>query len=160
MKNIFYYNTELGRILIAEENSQITNLIFEDGKLSFDEYQENETEILKKASIQLKQYLNGKRKEFSLQLNPDGTDFMQQVWNSIKQIPYGTTCTYKDIAEQIDNHKAYRAVGNANNKNPIPIIIPCHRVISSKGNLAGFSGGIEIKKVLLQLEENILNEQE
>lgn len=154
MKNIFYYNTEIGRILIAEENSKITNLIFEGVELYFDEYLEKESEILKQASKQLNEYLSGKRKEFLLPLNPDGTDFMKKVWICLKKIPYGTTCSYKDIAEKINKPKAFRAVGNANNRNPIPVIIPCHRVIKSDGNTSGYSGGNQIKRFLLQIESS------
>lgn len=82
-----------------------------------------------------------------------GTDFQQKVWNELKKIPYGTTCTYGEIAVRIGNPKASRAVGNACNKNPIPILIPCHRVVGSKGDLVGFASGLDVKKHLLDLEK-------
>ncbi|MFA6988480.1 MAG: methylated-DNA--[protein]-cysteine S-methyltransferase [Candidatus Gastranaerophilaceae bacterium] len=152
MKNIFYYQTPIGKIGIAEENSQITNLYFESDKISSDEYIVKETEILKEAKDQLQEYLNGSRKVFSLPLNPFGTKFAKKVWNCLCDIPYGTTQSYKEIAEKIEHSKAYRAVGLANNRNPIPIFIPCHRVIGTNGNLTGYRGGLEAKAYLLQLE--------
>jgi len=103
---------------------------------------------------QIIEYLTGKRKSFSLPLDLRGTDFQIKVWNELMKIPYGQTRTYKDIAESIDVPKGYRAVGNALNKNPILIVIPCHRVIGSDGKLTGFRGGLELKAKLLELERS------
>ncbi|MBA3958028.1 MAG: methylated-DNA--[protein]-cysteine S-methyltransferase [Parachlamydiaceae bacterium] len=104
---------------------------------------------------QLSQYFLGQRKLFDVPLNTYGTDFQQDVWKKLLQIPYGVTWTYKDIAQKIKNPQAVRAVGSAIGRNPISIIIPCHRVIASNGSLAGFAGGLDRKKILLDLE-NIL----
>lgn len=111
-----------------------------------------ETALIQKAADEIKNYLCGRLRVFSVPINPYGSDFMKQVWNELQKIPYGKTKSYKDIAVAIGNEKACRAVGLANHKNPIPIIIPCHRVIGANGNLTGYAGGISIKKKLLQLE--------
>ena len=152
MKKVFYYETSIGKIGLAEEHGFLTNLYFMNMKqpLNAKLY---ETEILKEASIQLNEYLHGKIKEFDLPLNPSGTDFQQTVWSELLNIPYGQTKSYKDIALEIGCKTSYRAVGNANNKNPIPIIIPCHRVISSEGKISGYIGGESIKTKLLELEK-------
>jgi methylated-DNA-[protein]-cysteine S-methyltransferase len=154
MKNIFYYQTVIGLIGIAEKDNHITNLFFTKNKEQIGQYHIMETTIIKNAGEQLQEYLEGRRKEFCLPLAPQGTEFMKNVWNCLTQIPYGTTQSYKDIAIKINSPNAYRAAGNANNKNPIPVFIPCHRIIASNGNLAGYSGGIQIKSFLLQLETN------
>lgn len=100
------------------------------------------------------EYLEGKRRNFTLSLDLKGTPFQMKVWKELLKIPYGETRTYKDIAEAIGNPKAYRAVGNALNKNPVLIVVPCHRVIGSNGQLTGFGGGIELKAWLLKLENS------
>ncbi|QQK08851.1 methylated-DNA--[protein]-cysteine S-methyltransferase [Miniphocaeibacter halophilus] len=149
MKKYYRYNTDLCDLYIAEENSRITNISFTkkfEGQLL-------ETELTKEAFKQIEEYLQGKRKEFDLPLKTKGTDFQNRVWNSLKKIPYGKTCSYEDIAKDIGNEKACRAVGNANNKNPIVIVIPCHRVIGKNRKLVGYGGGLSIKKRLLELEE-------
>lgn len=112
-----------------------------------------ETALIQKAATEIKNYLCGRLRVFSVPINPYGSDFMKQVWNELQKIPYGKTKSYKDIAVAIGNKKAYRAVGLANHKNPIPIIIPCHRVIGANGNLTGYAGGISIKEKLLKLED-------
>ena len=101
---------------------------------------------------QLDSYFKGRLKNFDLPLEPPGTPFQQSVWQALLTIPYGQTCSYADIATQIKNPKAVRAVGNANGRNPISIIIPCHRVIGSNGSLTGFGGGLPTKTYLLNLE--------
>ena len=111
------------------------------------------TEILLKAEQQMKEYFAGVRKDFELPLKPDGTVFFQSVWNALQEIPYGETRTYGDIAAAIGKPTAARAVGMANHHNPIMIIIPCHRVIGSKGQLVGYAGGLDVKQKLLALEE-------
>ena len=98
-------------------------------------------------------YFSKKRKSFDIPIKLEGTEFQKRVWDALIQIPYGKTCTYKDIAEKIGNPKACRAVGGANNKNPIMIIVPCHRVIGKNGDLVGYAGGIEVKQKLLDLEQ-------
>jgi len=110
----------------------------------------------KKVVQQFEEYFSGERTTFDLEFRLEGTDFQVKVWQALQNIPYGETRSYKDIAESVDSPKAYRAVGMANNKNKIPIIIPCHRVIGSKGQLVGYAGGLNIKKILLDLEEKYM----
>lgn len=109
--------------------------------------------MLLKVKQQLEQYFAGQRQQFDLPLDFQGTDFQQQVWQALLTIPYGETRSYKDIALQIGNEKAVRAVGAANGRNPISIIAPCHRVIGSGGALVGFAGGLDKKQILLSLEQ-------
>ena len=109
--------------------------------------------MLLKVKQQLEQYFAGQRQQFNLPLDFQGTDFQQQVWRALLTIPYGETRSYKDIALQIGNEKAVRAVGAANGRNPISIIAPCHRVIGSGGALVGFAGGLDKKQILLSLEQ-------
>ena len=109
-------------------------------------------QLLTDTEKQLKEFLSGTRKIFNLPLDPEGTPFQKKVWKQLSRIPFGTTKSYKDIAAAINNAKACRAVGSANGKNPICIIIPCHRVISADGSLGGYSGGLHYKKKLLQIE--------
>lgn len=104
------------------------------------------------AQEQLEEYFNGVRTSFNLRLNPEGTDYQKQVWRMLAKIPYGKVYSYKDIAELTGNSKASRAVGMANSKNPLPIIVPCHRVIGANGKLTGFACGLAIKEKLLELE--------
>ena len=101
---------------------------------------------------QLKKYFAQELTDFDLSLKPHGTDFQQQVWRALRAIPYGETVSYRTIADRIDRPKAVRAVGNANGRNPIPIVIPCHRVIGKDGSLTGFGGGLPVKSFLLDLE--------
>lgn len=148
---ISFYEFDIGKIAIAEKDGRVTNLYFANDQFPKD-LEVYETPILKEAAQQLKSYLSGKLKEFSLPLEPTGTVFMKQVWESLCEIPYGKTISYKGIAEKIGNPNAARAVGLANNHNTIPIFIPCHRVIGTDGSLIGYRGGIELKKRLLEME--------
>ncbi len=146
---------------IAEQDNRITDVFFET-----DEYPGKsgdlkgfnlvETELLKKAGTQLGEYLAGKRQKFELPLDPKGTAFMKDVWKSLCEIPYGSIKTYKETAEAVGNAKACRAVGLANNRNPIPIFIPCHRVVGTGGKLTGYRGGLELKARLLELEKQYI----
>jgi methylated-DNA-[protein]-cysteine S-methyltransferase len=111
-----------------------------------------EEKILSKTAKQLKEYFAGRRKQFEIPFNLSGTYFQKKVWKELSKIPFGKTLSYKDIARKIKNPKAVRAVGSANGKNPVCIIIPCHRVIAADGSIGGYSGGIKIKKQLLKLE--------
>lgn len=135
------------RVYFEKELTQISNRAIEDGPSLA------ESDLLKEANRQLTAYLEGGLTEFDLPLNPIGTEFQKQVWHQLTQIPYGTTESYKGVAEAIGNPKACRAVGLANNRNPIPIFIPCHRVIGASGDLVGFGGGLDIKKRLLDIEK-------
>lgn len=115
------------------------------------------TELLSMATIQLDEYFQGKRTTFSLPFKLTGTPFQLAVWKELQNIPYGKTTSYKEIAQKINKPKACRAVGMANNKNPLPIIIPCHRVIGSNGKLIGYAGGLKLKNYLLELEKSHIN---
>ena len=156
MKNIFFYQTSIGEIGIAEYENAITNLYFQ-GAFVPEDAVINETAILKEAGTQLQRYLAGSQNAFTLPLAPAGTVFMLRVWKSLCAIPYGQTRSYGEIAFSVGNQKAARAVGLANNKNPIPIFIPCHRVIGASGKLVGYRGGLQIKEQLLELERQYGN---
>ncbi len=108
--------------------------------------------FLRQAERELKAYFTGRLKKFTVPLDTQGTDFQTQVWAQLRKIPFGKTCSYRDIAQNIGNPKATRAVGTANGRNPIGIIVPCHRVIAADGTLGGYAGGLKIKEELLQLE--------
>lgn len=110
-------------------------------------------EVLEDCVIQLNEYFDGTRKQFSLTLNPEGTDFQKKVWKLLEQIPYGKTISYLDLSKQLGDVKAIRAVANANGKNPLWILIPCHRVIGSDGSLTGYAGGLHRKQWLLEHEK-------
>lgn len=111
------------------------------------------TSILSATVKQLEEYFAGKRRVFDLPLDRKGTAFQEKVWTELSKIPYGTTLSYKDIARKIKNEKAVRAVGTANGKNPLSIVVPCHRVIAADGSLGGFAGGLSTKSKLLELEK-------
>ncbi len=156
MKYIKYVETKLGKIGIIEENSKIVKVIINNGnnRNSKDKnVEEKDTKLLLEAKKQLEEYFEGKRKVFDLPLEQKGTEFQKKVWNALKEIPYGETRTYKEVAKMLGNEKASRAVGMANNKNNIPIIVPCHRVIGSNGKLVGYALGLDMKKYLLDLEK-------
>jgi len=108
--------------------------------------------ILKQAVRELEEYFAGKRKSFNVPLNPRGTEFQKSVWKELSRIPYGETICYEELAKRIENPKAVRAVGAANGKNPLWLIVPCHRVIGKNGSLTGYAGGLSVKKKLLLLE--------
>ncbi len=109
--------------------------------------------VLTLAALQLQEYFAGQRQQFALPLKPAGTEFQKLVWRALTRIPYGSTSTYKELAEAIGNPKASRAVGSACHRNPLPVVIPCHRVIGSSGSLTGYAGGLELKAALLKLEQ-------
>ena len=142
---------ELGRIGIAEEGQFLTHLFFHKKKSPIDAV-EKWTPFLREVAKEIKEYLNGKRKEFDVPLKFYGTGFQLSVWSALLTIPYGETRSYGEIAKQIGNSKACRAVGMANHWNPIAIIVPCHRVIGADGSLTGFGGGLALKQQLLELE--------
>lgn len=146
-----FRQTSIGRVAIAESGGVITNLCFDTDTLP-QQAEVGETELIREAFRQLDAYLAGELRIFSVPVVPLGTPFMQRVWNILCTIPYGTTVSYRDIAFLAGNSLAARAVGMANNRNPVPIFIPCHRVIGSNGNLTGYRGGLGLKKALLELE--------
>lgn len=152
MGNVFYYETELGQIGIAETDGKITHLFFQSESFPESSHERRETPVLAEAARQLQEYFEERRKEFELPLAPAGTEFMLRVWDALQKIPYGETRSYKQIAEMAGNAKACRAVGMANNRNPISVFIPCHRVIGTNGDLVGYGGGLDKKTWLLELE--------
>lgn len=152
MKNCYYYDTKVGRLGIAALDEAITEIRFCNAP-AFLNIEEKETPVLREAAKQLNEYFAGQRRDFSLPVTLDGTKFQQAVWHALATIPYGETRSYQDIAAQIGIPKACRAVGNANNRNPIPILIPCHRVIGADGGLVGYAGGLELKRALLNIEK-------
>ena len=147
-------------ILLAGDEKGLKHVIFLKGERQVeipDDWVENK-ELFREATRQLEAYFSGKLESFDLKLAPEGTEFQKSVWKALCKIPYGETRTYKDIAASIGKPKAYRAVGLANNRNPIAIIVPCHRVIGSNGKLTGYASGLDVKAFLLKLEENKLKE--
>lgn len=151
MKVFFDYEFPIKKLYIEADGEFITRISF------FEIFgNKKETPVIKRAKKQLDEYFTGKRKSFDLPLKLEGTEFQKAVWQELMKIPYGKTVNYYDIACAVKNPKACRAVGMANNKNKIPIIIPCHRVIGKSGTLTGYAGGLEVKKKLLELE-NLLN---
>lgn len=148
---LYFHTMTIGRIGIAEEHDIITNLYFESHRIP-QNVEMRETDVIKEAFKELHAYLAGDLKSFSIPLGPCGTDFMNRVWTILRGIPYGKTASYKEIAIAAGSPRAYRAVGLANNRNPIPIFIPCHRIIGADGKLVGYRGGLAVKKALLDLE--------
>ena len=152
--NICYYDSPIGMLRIFENEKGITGIQFVCDPKERLNMVEAKTPLLKEVIQQLADYFSGKRKEFTLPLDPQGTHFQLRTWNALRDIPYGETRTYKQIAETVGCPKGFRAVGLANNRNPIPVIIPCHRVIGSNGNLTGYAAGLDIKERLLAIEKN------
>ena len=159
--NISFVESQIGRLRVAvDDEERLVAICFE----SEDEEQLIQSWSRKgftiredansgvKVRAQLKSYFEGSLSRFELKLSPLGTAFQCRVWDALTEIPYGETCSYRDVAERIGAPKAVRAVGAANGRNPIPIVIPCHRVIGSNGKLTGYAGGLKIKEKLLSLE--------
>jgi methylated-DNA-[protein]-cysteine S-methyltransferase len=157
MQNIYtyYYKFEIGYLKLSYTDLSIVGLVRakENQILTNSNYSNS---LLKKAIKQLDEYFSGQRIEFDLPLQFSGTEFQKEVWKALINIPYGETRSYKDIAIEIGNPKACRAVGGANNKNPIILICPCHRVIGASGKLVGYGGGMDMKEYLLNLEKSYL----
>jgi methylated-DNA-[protein]-cysteine S-methyltransferase len=152
MQSVFWYDYPAGRIGIAEADGAICRVFFgaEQPPAGF---AAAETPLIKKAAAQLAEYFDGRRNQFDLPLALRGTEFQVAVWKALQTIPYGATCCYADIAAKIGRPKAVRAVGMANNRNPIVIMVPCHRVIGKDGGLTGYGGGLPLKQLLLDLEK-------
>lgn len=149
-----YIDSPIGELLLAGDDDALTMIGFPEGKMRREpssDWVENKTPFVE-ASRQLKEYFAGERHAFDLPLRLDGTEFQILVLEELQRIPYGETTSYGEIASRIGRPKAVRAVGAANGRNPIPIVVPCHRVIGSSGSLTGFGGGLDAKRALLQLE--------
>ena len=146
--------TSIGTISIEDDGKAIIEVVLNsDEKVT----SKASSPLVEEAFRQLNEYLAGKRTSFDLPLRAEGTPFMKSVWQALQEIPYGKTVSYKDIAEAIGRPQACRAVGLANNRNPIAIFIPCHRVIGKNGHLVGYGGGLDMKEQLLKLEGNLLS---
>jgi len=148
------FESPIGKLVLVASDKELISILFENTKPDFPEkfIEIPNHSILLHTEKQLKEYLSGKRKAFDIPLNLEGTVFQKKVWKELQKIPYGKTISYQELAKRVGSVKKARAVGNANGKNPIPIIIPCHRVIQKNGKLGGFGGGLEIKRFLLELE--------
>lgn len=149
-----YADSPIGRLLLVGDTDRLEAIRFPvDGRPAEarPEWREDPG-AFHEATAQLAEYFRGERREFSLALAPRGTPFQQRVWRALQSIAYGQTATYLDVARAIGEPSAVRAVGHANGRNPIPIVIPCHRVIGSNGSLTGYGGGLPVKRFLLTLE--------
>jgi methylated-DNA-[protein]-cysteine S-methyltransferase len=147
----FFYDTEIGRIWIAEAEGAIARLGL-PGEPPPENGEIRETPVLLRAGRELVEYLSGERRLFSVKSRPAGTPFMRRVWEALSEIPFGETASYGEIARRIGRPGAARAVGTACRKNPVPLIVPCHRAVGAGGRLAGYRGGLPLKERLLRLE--------
>lgn len=145
--NEIVFTSALGNIRIVEEDGFITVISFTDQ----DEIDSAST-ILVEAKKELVEYFSGERKVFNMPLSPVGTDFQKTVWEELQEIPFGKTISYQELANRLGDPKSIRAAGTANGKNPIAIVIPCHRVIGSDGSMTGYASGIDKKRALLKIE--------
>lgn len=141
--------------MIAQEESCITAVSFLQDSHCFSGFIQEETELIKRTQSQLDEYFAGRRRTFELPLSAKGTEFQRAVWSQLEKIPYGVTKSYGEIACSLGMPKAARAVGGACKKNPIAVIVPCHRVVSANGSLTGYAAGLEFKEKLLKLEQII-----
>ena len=164
--NIQYFNTPVGELILGsyDEKLCLADWRYRKMRESIDSrlqkglnamYVEEDTEVLKEARRQFNEYFEHKRKSFDLPLFLVGTDFQKSVWHGLMKIPFGSTASYRELAQNLGNEKAVRAVANANGANAISIVIPCHRIIGSNGDLTGYAGGLSTKKKLLELEHNL-----
>jgi O-6-methylguanine DNA methyltransferase len=162
METLYYFHTPspVGPLYLAASATGLVRLEFEDRMQTVNpdsiRLQESRSRLAPYLQ-QLDEYFAGKRREFSIPLDLRGTEFQLSCWHALLEIPYGETRSYRDIAETIGHAQAYRAVGMSNNRNPVAIIVPCHRVIASSGSLCGYGGGLDIKRQLLDLENVTLS---
>lgn len=152
-----YYDilsSPIGDLLLIAQEFALKKIVFQPKDKAHEIHPEwiQGSDLLEHTKNELKAYFNGQLKEFTVNVNPHGTPFQKQIWKEVKSIPYGKVCSYQDVANNIDHPTACRAVGRANSQNPIPIIIPCHRVIGKSGKLTGYAGGLDRKQSLLKLE--------
>lgn len=148
------FDSSIGMITVNGNDEGLLGVWYESHARTLSDFgvQADDHPILKLTVSQLKEYFNGERRDFSIPLAANGTEFQNKVWQALTTIPYGETWCYKDLAIAVGNPKASQAVGGANSKNPISIIVPCHRVIGKNGSLTGYAGGVDIKQALLELE--------
>jgi methylated-DNA-[protein]-cysteine S-methyltransferase len=150
-----YYKSPIGVLEIIGTEEEILSILFIDDENQSEHNQTNIPHAVKECKDQLDEYFKGNRISFTFPYRLEGTDFQKKVWNALKEVSYSETASYKDIAVSIGNEKAIRAVGSANGKNKLSIIIPCHRIIGSNGKLTGYAGGLWRKEWLLQHEKTI-----
>lgn len=150
--NYHYLDSPIGRLRLLSDGQCLAAIEFENRQPDRPDDVEHCDDVLRECAQQLEEYFDGSRRRFDIPLAAGGTTFQQSVWQALAEIPYGELRSYRDIAQVLGRDKAVRAVGAANGRNPIPIIVPCHRVIGSDGSLTGFAGGIEVKRALLALE--------
>lgn len=152
-----YHDSPIGQLLLAGDKTALTLISFPSGKTHRTHAADwtEDRQIFEQACQQLDEYFAGRRTTFELTLQPNGTAFQQQVWQALQHIPYGATLSYGELAKRIKRPKASRAVGAANGANPLPIVIPCHRVIGANGSLTGFGGGVATKEWLLAHEQSV-----
>ncbi|MEW9799701.1 methylated-DNA--[protein]-cysteine S-methyltransferase [Alteromonas sp. CYL-A6] len=148
MKYLEYQDSPWGRLMLRADQVGITMVAFDAGSAEHP----NPSPITSQARRELEAYINGRLTRFTVPLNPAGTPFQQAVWQALCSVEFGTTASYADIARQLNNPNAVRAVGMANSRNPVAILIPCHRIIGSNGTLTGYAGGLERKAALLRHE--------
>jgi len=168
--NIQYYRSPVGEMLLGSCGGKLclADWRYRKMRTTIDnriqkgfnaEYVEESCEVIDETIIQMEEYFAHERKEFDIPLLMVGTDFQKSVWEGLIQIPYGSTSSYLELAKNIGNEKAVRAVASANGANAISLLIPCHRIIGSNGDLVGYAGGLSVKKKLLELEHNLFNEK-
>ncbi len=169
--HIQYFKTGIGELILGSYEGQLCLMDYRYRKMrqAVDariakglkaEFTEQEDALLLQARIQLEEYLQRKRTRFDLPLLVVGTGFQKSVWSALLEVPYGKTVTYKDLARSLGNEKAVRAVAAANGANALAIVIPCHRIVGSRGELTGYSGGLAVKQRLLQLEQGSRNQSD
>ena len=149
--NYQYLDTPIGRLRLVSRGEHLVGIEFE-GQQRAPEGEETSDPVLTACAAPLQEYFAGRRRTFTLPLAPKGTPFQRAVWHALETIPFGELRSYREVAEAIGKPTAVRAVGAANGRNPLPIVVPCHRVVGSDGSLTGFAGGVEIKRRLLVLE--------
>ncbi len=156
--DLILFDTPLGLMGLEEENGALVSLRLPGQPVP--RIACHETPLLSEGKRQVLEYLAGQRRVFDLPLAPRGTEFYRSVWQALEEIPYGETRSYRDIAQVVGRPRAVRAVGQANHNNPIPIIIPCHRVVGANGSLTGYGGGLDLKERLLRLEAGVMEGKE
>lgn len=148
--------TPVGKLKIHSQNKQLVAIEWQDEKRVIKHLEDSvecrSDSFLDEVESQIQEYFTGQRTQFSVDMKPIGTDFQKRVWNALREIPFGETKSYGEIASEIGSPKSSRAVGAANGKNPLSIVVPCHRVIGANGKLTGFAGGLDVKQKLLKLE--------
>lgn len=153
--NEYFFTSPVGKLHIKASNEALVSISFVNEK-AVELSQDIPSGIIEYIIRQLQEYFDGSRKVFDLPLLSEGTDFQRRVWKELREIPYGQTTTYSRLSDKLGDPKAIRAVGRANGQNPIPIVIPCHRVIGANNSLTGYAGGMERKRWLLQHEGALL----